>query len=409
VKVAVIGLWHLGCVSAAGSAKAGHQVTGLAEDAAAAEALNGGHAPLHEPGLDALIRSELKSGRLAFTADPARALAGAEILWVAFDTPVDAEDRADVDYVLSRVKKVLPLLPKDALLLLSSQLPAGTAAGLKALGLNVACAPENLRLGQALKVFLEPDRVVLGADSDADREKLRALFGPITPNLEFMSAASAEMVKHALNAFLATSVVFINEVAALCETHGADAAEVARGLKSDQRIGPKAYLSPGAAFAGGTLARDLVFLSAQAGAQSFFGAALASNQRHAHWPARTLKSLFPAGLKGKRIALFGLAYKAGTDTLRRSAAVELAEELNAEGAMVLGCDPLVKAAPGIEVLAPADALKGADGLVLFHPWPELDALYAGLNPKPVVVDPQGLFPGGKPQGCPVYVKVGRKA
>ena len=223
------------------------------------------------------------------------------------------------------------------------------------------------------------------------------------------------MTKHAINAFLASSVVFINEIAGLCEAHGADAAEVARGLKSESRIGPKAYLGPGAAFAGGTLARDLQFLGAMATAegrpQNLFGAALESNRRHAQWPLKALeRALGP--LKGKRIAVLGLAYKAGTDTLRRSPAVELLEALQAQGALLSPADPLVRALEGplASTAVQADAAKvlvGADALVLFHPWPGLASAYAALPKKPAIVDAQGLFPGGAPADCPSYARVGR--
>ena len=418
MKVVVQGLWHLGCVTAAGCAKVGHEVVGLCEDAAEAARLNAGQLPIHELGLDELMAEGRAAGKLSFTADAAEALKGAELCWVAYDTPVDSEDRADVAFVLGRAENTLKKMTAGQVLLVSSQLPAGSAAKLKALapqGVGIASSPENLRLGAALKVFLEPDRVVLGADDDATRAVVKRLIDPISTRQEWMSAASAEMTKHAINAFLASSVVFINEIAGLCETHGADAAEVARGLKSEQRIGPKAYLGFGAAFAGGTLARDLQFLSAMATEegrpQNLFGAALDSNRRHGQWPLKALQRAL-GELKGKRIAVLGLAYKVGTDTLRRSPAVELLEALHAQGALLSPADPLVKTLEGplagVNVHATAaDALQGAAALVLFHPWAGLDQAYAALATKPVVVDPQGQFPGGPPSGCPSYVKVGR--
>jgi UDPglucose 6-dehydrogenase len=419
MKLAVQGLWHLGCVTAAGCAKAGHQVWGLAESAEEAARLNAGQLPIHEPGLAELFSEGLANGRLRFTADADEALDGSGLCWVTYDTPVDSEDRADVALVMGKALATLKRLKPGQALLVSSQLPVGSAAKLQSAApaaVGVACSPENLRLGAALKVFLEPDRVVLGADDDATRALLKQLFEPLSPRLEWMSAASAEMTKHAINAFLASSVVFINEIAGLCETHGADAAEVARGLKSESRIGPKAYLGPGAAFAGGTLARDLQFLSAMAAEegrpQNLFGAALESNRRHSEWPLQALqRALGP--LKGRRIAVLGLAYKTGTDTLRRSPAVELLEALQAEGARLSAADALVKKMEGsLQSLAVASdaaaCLRGAEALVLFHPWPGLDQVYAGLEgPKPAIIDPQGVFPGGPPADCPTYVRVGR--
>ena len=418
MKVAVQGLWHLGCVTAAGCAKVGHQVVGLTEDAAEAARLNAGQLPIHEPGLAELFAEGLANGRLKFTADADEALKDAAVCWVSYDTPVDSEDRADVAYVASRATASLKKLKAGQILLVSSQMPAGSAAKLKAsapTGVGVAVSPENLRLGAALKVFLEPDRIVVGADEEPTRAVLKQLFEPISPRLEWMSAASAEMTKHAINAFLASSVVFINEIAGLCESHGADAAEVARGLKTEMRIGPKAYLGPGAAFAGGTLARDLQFLSAMATEegrpQNLFGAALESNRRHGHWPLKALQRAL-GNLKGKRIAVLGLAYKVGTDTLRRSPAVELLEALQAEGAVLSPADPLVKSLEGslsgIPVQADAaSALKDAEALVLFHPWAGLETAYSALPKKAAIVDPMGLFPGGAPKDCPSYTRVGR--
>ena len=420
MNVLVQGLWHLGCVTAAGCAKAGHEVVGLTEDAAEAARLNAGQLPIHEPGLQELFAEGLRSGKLRFTADAADALKGAELCWIAYDTPVDAEDRADVAFVLGRASSTLKQMKAGQVMLVSSQLPVGSAAKLKASapqGVGITTSPENLRLGAALKVFLEPDRVVLGADDEASRAVLKRLFEPISSKLEWMSAASAEMTKHAINAFLASSVVFINEIAGLCESHGADAAEVARGLKSESRIGPKAYLGPGAAFAGGTLARDLQFLSGMAAEegrpQNLFNAALESNRRHTQWPLKALERALGGSLKGKRIAVLGLAYKPGTDTLRRSTAVELMEALQGLGVELRPVDPLVKAleAPlaGLKVQSDAAAaMTGADAVMLFHPWPGLDQAFAALGgAKPAVIDPQGQFPGGPPQGCPSYIKVGR--
>jgi UDPglucose 6-dehydrogenase len=419
MKLVLQGLWHLGCVTAAGCAKAGHQVWGLAENAEDAARLNAGQLPIHEPGLQELFEAGLASGHLRFTADAAEALDGAELCWITYDTPVDSEDLADTGFVMDRALASLKRLKPGQVLLLSSQLPVGSAAKLQAGapgGVSIACTPENLRLGSAIKVFLDPDRVVLGADDPATRALLKRLFEPITPRLEWMSVASAEMTKHAINAFLASSVVFINEIAGLCETHGADAAEVARGLKSESRIGPKAYLGPGAAFAGGTLARDLQFLSGMAAEegrpQNLFSAALDSNRRHSHWPLQALqRALGP--LQGRRIAVLGLAYKQGTDTLRRSPAMDLCEALQTQGALLSVADPLVKTMPGsfrgLGISAEAGpALSGADALVLFHPWPGLEGIYAGLaGAKPAIIDPQGIFPGGPPAGCPAYAQVGR--
>ena len=265
MNVTVYGLWHLGCVTAACVSAAGNKVVGLDLDRKVVEDLRAGKPPLHEPGLAELIGGEAKAGRLSFTSETAEALLSADVLWVTFDTPVNERDEADVGSVRRGLEQVAPHIPRGCVVLISSQVPVGftreLATDWKDRGLRYAYSPENLRLGKAIEVFRNPERVVLGVSEASAREVLGNLFAPFTQRVEWMSVESAEMTKHALNAFLATSVTFANELARLCEAVGADAKEVERGLKSEGRIGPKAYLSPGAAFAGGTLARDLRFLT----------------------------------------------------------------------------------------------------------------------------------------------------
>jgi UDPglucose 6-dehydrogenase len=405
VNVCVLGLWHLGSVTAACLASAGHDVVGVDFDAAVIDGLAAGTAPIDEPGLNDLLRKGLAAGTLRFATDPA-VVAHADVVWVTYDTPVDDDDRADVECVVDRVDRVFPHLRDGALVLVSSQMPVGSTRRLRARfetqaeGRRVAfaCSPENLRLGQAISVFTQPDRVVVGVSDPADRDILCALFRPITDRLEWMSVESAEMTKHAINAFLAASVTFINELATLCEQVGADATEVERGLKSEARIGPRAYLSPGGAFAGGTLARDVMFL-AQLGRLHgvptyLFGAVKASNDAHRAWAQRRLEALLQ-DLRGKVVAVWGLTYKPGTDTLRRSSAVELCHWLNEQGAIVQAHDPAIRRLPdalGHVCLAATaiDAVRGASALVVATPWPQYrkvdGAAVAVAMTRPLVLD-----------------------
>ncbi len=408
MKVCVYGLWHLGCVTAACLAERGHEVTGLDPDGEVVARLQEGKAPLFEPGLDELLQKNLASGRLRFTHEASRAVQDAAVVWVTFDTPVNDQDEADTDFVHQKIVELLPLLPAGALVLLSSQMPVGSVARLEAQaqadlpgrGLRFACSPENLRLGQAIKVFTEPDRIIAGCRKPADRELLRALFAPITDKVEWMGVESAEMTKHAINSFLALSVCFINEIATLCERYGADAGEVARGLKTEARIGPKAYLSPGGAFAGGTLARDVAFLSHMGQSADLplqlIRAIRASNDTHRAWALQRLRELWGGQLADKRVAVWGLTYKPGTDTLRRSSSVELCRQLAASGVVVQAFDPAVAELPeelaaSIRLCASAEAaLEGAQALVLATPWPAFRqipaATIAGALPGGLVLD-----------------------
>lgn len=393
MNVTVVGLWHLGSVTAACLAAAGHSVVGLDFDERTVQRLQAGQPPVSEPGLDAL----LKSPNLSFTTNIAEAVGDAHVVWITYDTPVDEDDRADVEFVVERATQLFPHLRDGTLVIVSSQLPVGTVRRLEEACRNktvsFACSPENLRLGKAIEVFTKPDRVIVGVRGEADRARISELFRPFTDRIEWMSVESAEMTKHALNAFLATSVAFINEIAALCERVGADAKEVERGLKSETRIGPRAYLSPGGAFAGGTLARDIQFLT-KVGAQHhvpthLLASVKTSNDAHRQWVRRTLEALL-GSLAGKTIAVWGLTYKPGTDTLRRSSAVELCQWLAQQGARVRAHDPAIKILPVelakiIELApSPADAVSGTAALVVATPWP--DYLAVKVAP-PIVVDP----------------------
>jgi UDPglucose 6-dehydrogenase len=384
MTVCVYGLWHLGSVTAACLGEH-FETVGCDPSAATVAELQKASPPVSEPGLAELIAAGLSAGRLRFTSDLRAAVEGAEVLWVTFDTPVDDDDVADVDAVRSHVEAIFPFLENDALLLISSQVPVGFTSGLERAfqekhpgrSVSFAYSPENLRLGKALDAFRKPERIVVGTRTEKDRPRLAQLLAPFSENIQWMSVESAEMTKHALNAFLATSVAFINELADLCERAGADAKEVERGLKSEPRIGAKAYLGPGSAFAGGTLARDVTFLShigqRQGVPTHLFSAVIASNNEHKAWARRRLVNLL-GGVSGKRIAILGLTYKPGTDTLRRSSAIELCLWLASQKAEVRAYDPAIQRLPSelktsISLCESSQqALADADATVLATEW-----------------------------------------
>lgn len=286
-------------------------------------------------------------------------------------------------------------------------MPVGSVRALEAFArlnfpskqLHFACSPENLRLGKALDVFLKPDRIVVGVRTLETQQKLEPLLQSLTTRIEWMSVESAEMTKHAINAFLATSVTFANEIAAICELVGADAKEVERGLKTEGRIGPKAYLSPGGPFAGGTLARDIEFLGVASKARQLgtplLSSVRASNDEHKNWVRRKLLQCFP-DLQGIKVAVWGLTYKPGTDTLRRSLAVELCDWLIAKDASVHVHDPVVQHLPErwtghvMNHIDALEAVRNADALVIGTEWPEFRQEAAELvsvaSPHLVVID-----------------------
>lgn len=392
MKICVYGLWHLGSVTAACLAEAGFATIGLEDDPNAVKNLANGTPPLFEPGLEELLRSGLANGKLSFTDDAKTAVGDADVVWITFDTPVDEEDCADVHSVMARVTSLFPFLRDGAILLVSSQMPVCSIQKLEkefvltgsSKRVTFACSPENLRLGKAIDVFRQPERVIVGVRDEESKAILNNLFTPFSDSIIWVGVESAELAKHAINAFLATSVTFINEIATVAEAVGADAHEVERALRSEPRIGPKAYIRPGAAFAGGTLARDVNFLDEIARQNglplTMIGSILESNRFHGNWSLRRLTDRL-GNLKDRTIVVLGLSYKAGTDAIRRSLAVELVHTLVTAGAKVVAYDPKVLALPyppANFVMADSitQALAGANALVIMTEWPDFKSITA---------------------------------
>lgn len=406
-RVAVIGLWHLGCVVSAVLAERGHLVSGTDFDAETVRKLQQGAPPLFEPGLAEAIGKRVREGRLAFRESMKEALAGADYAVVALDTVVDANDLSDLGPIERAVDAIGEFAGGEIQVVVMSQVPVGTCAQLDArlsrragpeLKFSLVYQPENLRLGEALETFRRPDFIVLGAEEETAIRRWLPLGDVVDVPRLAMSWASAEMTKHALNAFLATSISFVNDLADAAEAAGADVRDVARALKHDRRIGAYAFLNPGPGFAGGTLGRDvqtLRGLAARAGRPTrLLDATLEVNS--ARLP-RLLEKLRAAckGLKGKRVALLGLTYKPGTSTLRRSHALEFARLLEQEGASVQAYDPKVTEpaaeTQGIQLCADAaQAVSGADAVALLTPWPEFRQLdlrrLKQLVREPVLLD-----------------------
>jgi UDPglucose 6-dehydrogenase len=412
MKVIVFGLWHLGSVTAACLADVGHEVVGVDDDSDKIENLSYGLAPIFEPGLNELVKLGVERGNLKFKNLKEESFNNVQVVWVTYDTPVDDEDRADTEYVIKKIIYILPFLSQDTVVLISSQLPVGSISGLEKYAkqnlplarIKFACSPENLRLGQAIKVFSDPDRIIVGVRCEETRRILTHLLDTITNKIEWMSTESAEMTKHAINAFLATSITFTNEIASICEQVGANAKEVERGLKTEGRIGSKAYVSPGGPFAGGTLARDVEFLTAIGGDTNLvlpiLSSVRVSNDEHKNWARKKLVYHF-GNIRDKTVAVWGLTYKPGTNTLRRSLSVELCDWILSEGGAINFFDPVVKELPmnlmgGItRSTSWKDALKGSDALIVATEWPELKEIASNMVATElrniVVVDATGFL------------------
>lgn len=411
MKVAVIGLWHLGCVTAACLTKFGHTVIAYDEDPQVIANLNQCFLPIYEPGLTELISSAKKSNSLFFTNKPAD-LKDLDIVWIAYDTPINELGQADVNEIKNKVSILFPYFKNNSLVIISSQIPVGTTQEIMNIfeqnhngkQLDFIYSPENLRLGKSIDLFLHPDRIILGIRPEFNKVIIENLLKPIADKIIWMSIESAEMTKHAINAFLATSIVFINELATLCEYFDADAHSVAQGLKTDIRIGLNAYLTPGGAFSGGTLARDINYLLKISEknhlAADFFKAILLSNQKHGSWLQKKITENF-IELRDKKVAILGLAYKDGTDTLRHSLAINISLWLSAQGAIVNAYDPAIQnLAPELEniICLQQDidsALYKADAIVVGTECPEfmnikVEQLDTKLQ-KPYIFDTSGFL------------------
>jgi UDPglucose 6-dehydrogenase len=410
MRVCVFGLWHLGSVISAGLAASGHTVVGLDFNRENINNLQHGQTSISEPGLDELIRENLQKKTLSFTIDPVVALENAELLWIAFDTPVDEQDNADLGYIEKNFELLSGLIKDQTKIVISSQIPVGFTRHLikkfrdlyPCKKVFFAYSPENLRLGKSLKTFLEPDRIIIGTEPD-EKEVFSPVFSSVSTRLEWMTIESAEMTKHAINAFLATSICFANEIAGICESVGANAKEVERGLKTEERIGPKAYLNPGNAFSGGTLARDVRFLQ-KLGMNNDLPVYLInsiheSNNFQKTWIKR--KCLETLGnLNGKSITILGLTYKPGTNTLRRSLSIELCIWLKDQGAKVTAFDPAIRELPSelrpLIILSEdmGKSIENTECIILATEWPVFQQISEGIisNMKgKIIIDPTGFI------------------
>jgi UDPglucose 6-dehydrogenase len=399
--IAVIGTGYVGLVTAAGFAELGGEVWCVDVDTAKIDRLERGEIPIYEPGLpEAVARNR---GRMHFSTELAPALERARLLFVAVGTPPTYSGDAD----LSAVNAVVDAMPAsdNHALVMKSTVPVGTGTAIRRMFIAqgkpdfayVSC-PEFLKEGSALEDFLAPDRVVVGDSGDWAGDAVVNLYGPLDTPLVRTDIASAEMIKLAANAFLATKISFINEIANVCEETGADVLEVARGMGLDHRIGPH-FLKPGIGFGGSCFPKDVSALKQLAGNSGYhfqlLTAVIEVNELQKRRVIGKLQKHL-GSLVGKTVALLGLAFKANTDDMREASSLVLAARLQADGAKIRAYDPVAehearRLLVGVEFAESAlDALAGADACIIVTEWPEFAELdwraAAGRMPGRVVID-----------------------
>jgi UDPglucose 6-dehydrogenase len=391
MKIAVVGTGYVGLVSGAGFSDFGHEVSGGDVDAPRIAMLSRGEIPIHEPGLVELVRRNAGLGRLKFTTNIATAVSGVEIVILAVGTPSSDDGSADLQYIFEAARQVALALDGPAVIVTKSTVPVGTADKLRTLigalakhPFSVASNPEFLKEGDALNDFLKPPRVIIGADDAHATEILRDLYQGVMrtgDRIQVMDTRSAELTKYAANAMLATRISFMNELALLAEVVGADIEAVRKGIGSDPRIGNK-FLFAGAGFGGSCFPKDIRALAHTArAAQVSLGVVDAvdrANERQKRILGDRVLAHFGGDIAGKRIAIWGLAFKPGTDDIRESPALTLVQQLRAGGAQVVAYDPAampnIRAQLGDAIELAKDAYAaatGADAVVLVTEWHEL--------------------------------------
>jgi UDPglucose 6-dehydrogenase len=407
-RVAVVGTGYVGLTTGACLASLGHRVVCADVDAAKVQRLCRGEVGILEPGLQELVAENMLAGRLSFVLGGRAAVADAEVVFLCVPTPMGAGGAADLATVEAVIAEVRELLPPDCVVVNKSTVPVGTAARVAALlgrdDVAVVSNPEFLREGSAVSDFLNPDRIVVGADRQTAAERVAALYARLGAPTVLTDAASAEMVKYAANCFLAMKLSYVNALAELCERLGADVLDVTEGIGYDRRIG-QSFLSPGPGWGGSCLPKDTSALLQVSQAAEFdfplLRATIDTNDRQRERMVDKIAGAIGRPLAGARICLLGLTFKAGTDDLRDSPALAVVGLLRAAGAELTAYDPAVPAAvplmtDGVTVVDdPYGAAKGAAALVVLTEWLEFRSLdwaqLAEVVDQRVVVDTRNLL------------------
>ena len=431
MRIAMIGTGYVGLVSGACLSEFGHDVTCIDKVADKIAALRRGEIPIFEPGLEGIVETNVRAGRLKFETDIAPAVRGTDAVFIAVGTPSRRGDgHADLSYVYAAAREIASALDGYAVVVTKSTVPVGTSREVERIirevnpraTFDMASNPEFLREGAAIDDFRRPDRVVVGCDTERARQVMQEVYRPLylneTPML-FTSRESSELIKYAANAFLATKITFINEMASLCEKVGADVQDVARGIGLDGRIGNK-FLHAGPGFGGSCFPKDtlaLVQTAQEAGAPSrLVEAVVAVNDARKIAMAEKIEQAF-GGVAGKTVAVLGLTFKPNTDDMRDAPSLIIVPHLQAKGARIRAFDPQgAKEAHkllNLELSGSAyDALDGADGVVILTEWNEFRALdltrMKELLKRPLMVDLRNIYnPAQMAAAGFSYVSVGR--
>jgi UDPglucose 6-dehydrogenase len=378
--LSVIGAGYVGLTTAACFAHLGHDVTCADIDPAKIDLLQSGRIPIHEEGLDRIVQEQLAAGRLRFVLGAENAVDDREFVYLCVPTPQGADGSADLSYIEAAAHQIAPLLRRDAIVVNKSTVPVGSARFVeRALGrhdVHVVSNPEFLREGSAVGDFLHPDRVVIGSDDQAAASRVAALYLGVRAPILITDASSAETIKYASNAFLATKLSFVNAVAAVCEGVGADVNDVMLGIGYDRRIGHD-FLKPGPGWGGSCFPKDtraMLRIAEDGGYDfAFLRGVIAVNDEQFERVAAKVEAAVGGSLDGVRVGVLGLTFKAGTDDLRESPSLEVTRRLIERGAVVRGYDPTVRRSPIEEMHLAEDAYaacEGAEVAVVLTEWDE---------------------------------------
>lgn len=433
MKIAVVGTGYVGLVTGTCFAETGNTVTCVDIDAGKVKKLAAGEITIYEPGLEKLFLRNHREGRLKFTTNLAEAIKDTLLIFLALPTPPGEDGSADLSYVLKVAEELGKLISEYRIIIDKSTVPVGTAEKIRKIiaanctsEFDVVSNPEFLREGLAVEDFMKPDRVVIGTGSEKARKIIAELYAPFVRQgnpIIFMDESSAELTKYAANSFLATKISFMNEIAILCEKLGADVDMVRRGIGSDERIG-KRFLFPGIGYGGSCFPKDVHALVRSAREVNYefkiLEAVMQVNEKQKLYLVPRVKKYFNNDLKGKKIAIWGLAFKPNTDDIREAPALYIIEELLKEGAEISAFDP--EAMNNVKKImngkinfgeGPYDTIKDCDALIIATEWsefrtPDFDRMTTLMKNK-VIFDGRNVFEPGRLEELGYYYEsVGRK-